>query len=168
MDPGRRAFLKGDLLSAEGRALGPVPPWHRGRAMHAECAACAAPCVGACPERIVRVHPRDHALSGVPYLTFERGGCTWCGACAAACPQGLSRAPRRPKLGRVHLERGSCLSWNGVVCISCASRCVYRAINRDRSGRVTLDAEACTGCGACIAACPVPGALAFQGGVGEN
>ena len=136
--------------------------------MHAECAACAAPCVEACPEKIIHRHGKDHALSGLPFLAFERGGCTWCGACAAACPVDLDTKPPRPGLGRVRLDRGSCLAWHGVICISCLSRCVYGAIDRDRSGRTMLDAEACTGCGACIAACPVPGTLALQKGVGDN
>jgi ferredoxin len=175
MDRERRAFLSGASLSTERRTryqracepLGPLPPWHWGRMLQAQCAACAAPCVEACPEKIVRVHGADHALSGLPYLAFERGGCTWCGACAAACPVTQASGAGRSKLGEVRLDRARCLSWNGVVCISCVSRCIYRAIGRDRSGRVTLKAAACTGCGACIAACPVPGALTLNKGINK-
>lgn len=35
----------------------------------------------------------------------------------------------------------------------CAAACLFRAIVRDEQGKLTIDPELCSGCGACIAAC---------------
>jgi ferredoxin-type protein NapF len=52
-----------------------------------------------------------------------------------------------------------CLARHGVVCQSCGDACPERAIRfRPMLGRVALPAVAtdrCTGCGECVALCPV-------------
>jgi ferredoxin-type protein NapF len=53
---------------------------------------------------------------------------------------------------------------NGVVCSSCRDACPAQAIHFPILSRLPLpevDAEACTGCGACVSVCPV-GAIALQ------
>lgn len=56
-----------------------------------------------------------------------------------------------------------CLANRGVSCRCCEDACEVRAIRfRPRAGGVSLprlDAATCTGCGACLSACP---ADAFQ------
>ncbi|MGD8308507.1 MAG: 4Fe-4S dicluster domain-containing protein [Chromatiales bacterium] len=160
-DPARRAFLRGAPLTGEGRAgyrreqrrLGPRPPCLP-EAGEAACADCDAPCIRSCPARIIRRHGPEHRLSGTAYLWFEQAGCTFCGACAAVCPQ--SQAPQgTPSPGAAHLDPDRCLSWNGVVCLSCVSRCPVRALVRDSRARVAVDSGRCTGCGQCVSACPV-------------
>ena len=94
MDRGRRAFLRGTLLTRAGRAqevlrqqpLGPPPPWHRGLALESHCPGCTHPCVTACDPGIIHLHPQDHDLAGLPYLDFNTSGCTFCKACVEACP----------------------------------------------------------------------------------
>ena len=79
IDSGRRAFLRGALLTRAGRKaaavrqqpLGPPPPWHRGWPLQDACQGCANPCVTACEPGIIRLHPADHTLAGTPYLDFE-------------------------------------------------------------------------------------------------
>lgn len=59
----------------------------------------------------------------------------------------------------------ACIAFKQVVCRSCGDACEARAIRfKLRAGGVAvpvLDAESCTGCGACIAPCPVA-AIAFH------
>ena len=45
------------------------------------CTACGA-CLATCPERCIRVAPRD---AGVPLMVLEEL-CTGCGECAEICP----------------------------------------------------------------------------------
>ena len=76
---------------------------------------------------------------------------------AAATRRGLllgRPAPRQP----VAVIGDRCLARHGVVCRSCGDACEARAIRfPPRLGGValpTLDGEACTGCGECVAVCP--------------
>jgi ferredoxin-type protein NapF len=67
-------------------------------------------------------------------------------------------APRSPSEPKASIGAG-CLALNRVVCSACAERCEVRAIRlRPAPGAVpapVLDAATCTGCGACVAVCPV-------------
>ena len=95
-------------------------------------------------------------------MDFSAGGCDFCRACVQVCkPQALgvnATADSAPwTLTATILE--SCLSLNGVVCRACGEACDPRAIRfRPELGGVArplLEREACTGCGACFAVCPV-------------
>lgn len=59
----------------------------------------------------------------------------------------------------------ACIAYGQVVCRSCGDACEVRAIQfRLRTGGVAvpeLDAASCTGCGACVAPCPV-GAISMR------
>lgn len=54
---------------------------------------------------------------------------------------------------------GQCLPRRGIACMSCRDNCPEDAIRfRPRAGGPFLpdiDAEACSGCGECVGACPV-------------
>lgn len=162
-NPGRRSFLRGEFLTAAGRAgqtrreqpLGPAPPWHIGRVAAQTCRECDGPCATSCEQDIIRRHPGDHDHAGLPYLAFEVGGCTYCRACVTACPMDILATPEIPSIGRAVLHTSKCLAWNGVICITCRSGCGYRAISLDSCSRPRIDHLACTGCGSCVAGCPV-------------
>ncbi|RMD68785.1 MAG: 4Fe-4S dicluster domain-containing protein [Gammaproteobacteria bacterium] len=150
-DMSRRAFLRGAVLSKEHQFLGPMPPW-LGEVAAETCRACPGFCLEACGEGVIRRHPEGHALAGAPYLSFREGGCTFCGDCAGACPQGVPRG--RPRIGTAVLHRERCLAWNRVICMGCMGRCPEGAIVLDERRRPFLLEERCTGCGMCISPCP--------------
>ena len=163
MDTGRRLFLRGASLTREGRAravrqkapLGPSPPWMSDLLQRDGCGGCNRACAAACDQDIIRFHPRGHALAGFPYLAFADAGCTLCGDCVEACPLDFPTAGRAPRLGTAQLERGRCLAWQDVICMSCLGACQLRALRREpHSHRVTVDADRCNGCGMCVRVCP--------------
>jgi ferredoxin-type protein NapF len=163
MDAARRGFLRGGFLTRagreeialQGRPLGPAPPWHRGRLRQEICGPCEGACVGACETGIIQLHGAGHHSCGLPYLSFEAGGCSYCRACLQACPMGIEdTGGEPPRLGSAQLDTARCLAWNGVICSACQYPCTFRAIALDRRGRPAVEASACTGCGQCVAVCP--------------
>jgi ferredoxin-type protein NapF len=160
----RRAFLRGVYLSPEGRAtekarqkpLGPRPPWHKDLPLKENCIDCAHPCTTACEPAILKLHPAEHELAGLPYLDFGATGCTFCKACIDACPIEHDHSfSTTVEIGKAQLNRDQCIAWNEIICQSCSGRCDYQAISTSyqRSPEVNLDL--CNGCGICVTSCPV-------------
>ncbi len=146
-----RRSLLGGKWQQEFQAL--RPPWAGdGDAFLKSCDACLH-CVRACPEGILLAGP-----DGYPTIDFSRGGCNFCGDCAAACESGaLSRAHALPWQNKAQIDSG-CLSVQGVVCRLCEEQCEAGAIRfRPALGGYalpTVDNSRCTGCGACVRFCP--------------
>lgn len=150
VDLARRAFFRGrPRPKAQIR-----PPWAIAEAdFIARCTRCDA-CRPACPEHIIVAGD-----GGYPTIDFARGECTFCGACVSAClPQALAHrdGPPWPYLGRIG---DACLPYQGVECRTCGDYCAANAIRfSPRLGGSPLpeiDPDKCTGCGACVAPCPV-------------
>jgi ferredoxin-type protein NapF len=115
-------------------------------------------CAPACPETVIQL---DAARR--PVLDFARGECTFCDACTDVCPTGaLDRGNARPWTLTATIA-GRCLAVGGVHCRTCGDACptsVIRFVPR-ADGRFlpAIAVDLCTGCGACVAPCPV-GAVA--------
>jgi ferredoxin-type protein NapF len=141
------------LLRGGGPTPQPVrPPWARERFTNL-CVRCQR-CAAACPERII-----VQGDGGFPELDFGRGECTFCGDCADACPEPVfDKAQVEPWRARAVIA-DTCLTVRGVVCRSCRDACPADAVQFDfapgRAARARIEADRCTGCGACVAPCPV-------------
>ncbi len=91
-------------------------------------------------------------------LLIDQEACVHCGHCVDRCGarHGLPRLDREEILttgddGRRWLTPRAC---HHCVQPLCLVDCPTGAIERDSDGRVTIRASACTGCGACVKACP--------------
>ncbi len=140
------------------------PPWTDAEQVAARCTACKA-CEAACPEGIIRSDSRGH-----PFIEFGRAAdsasdgafdgreCTFCGKCAESCEAGVFDLARTPPWDRIAQINEGCLQDSGVSCHVCRDFCPVSAIRIDLEkrpfGRLKIDAQACTGCGACLGACP--------------
>ncbi len=146
----RRAFLGRWVEGAGRRALPPYAP--RGAELEA-CLACSGPCVEVCTEE-TGVLRRDDA--GRPYLAFEEAGCTFCRACLEACSEGVLREEvERWPLARFWIDTSACLAHQGSVCVACVQACPEGAVKLQGMWRPEILTDRCTGCGLCVAPCPV-------------
>jgi len=161
----RRGFLRGQLKTAI-----PIlrPPWALAEAdFQSRCSRCDR-CVSACPTQILFA-----ADGGYPSIDFRRGECTFCGDCVRACADGaLSLAQAQAPWHLQIAIDASCLAVQRIVCRSCADVCEALAIRFfAQAGGIALpelDTKACTGCGACINACPTQAIAVDPAAAGSN
>lgn len=150
VDASRRGFLRGrPRPKAEIR-----PPWALSESQFIDRCTRCNDCLPACPQRIVIVGD-----GGYPTVDFRRAECTFCGECVKACrPLALVRHDGQAPWNLKALISDQCLARQGVECRICGDFCDVRAIRfTPRLGGSPLpdiDAEKCTGCGACLAPCP--------------
>ena len=146
--PSRRAFLRGRFdAPAEMRPFGALAE----SAFQEVCTGCGD-CAAACPEAIL-----FKGEGGYPVVDMANNGCTFCGDCIEACETG-GLVPDRAWPWTVSVA-DTCLSTKGVECRACQDFCDARAIRfRPALGgsvHMHLDSSLCTGCGFCVAPCPV-------------
>lgn len=131
-------------------------PWTRGEEHFTDHCTRCDDCIAACPEQII-----TRGDGGFPHIDFRNGGCTLCAACVDACKEALflpDREPQRAFAFRVAVNE-QCFPKQGIECRSCGEACDQQAIrfrfNDRRLAEPHIDTDACTGCGFCIAVCPV-------------
>jgi len=122
------------------------------------CERCHA-CIEACPNQVLgAITGRGEAVDGTPQMAFADGYCERCRACAEACPTGAIQPAvegRAADPGVAEVLTSLCLNQHGfAMCLSCRERCPEAAIQMIHLGLPMVDAERCTGCGACCFVCP--------------
>ena len=153
----RKEFLRGPFRRPKPATR---PPWHIEESEFTEICERCDTCAEACPEKII-----GKGRGGFPEVSFENGECTFCEACVKACPSGaldrvaLKFPDRHPPWTITARITDSCISAKGIACRVCGEYCESRAITfRLAVGGDAIpeiDTVLCTGCGACVAPCPV-------------
>lgn len=149
----RRQFLRGNFHK---KAEDIRPPWALLENDFINVCSRCSECVDKCPEKII-----VKGDGGFPIINFDLGGCTFCRECVTACNEGaltISSTDQSP-WGLVADISVKCISLHGVTCLSCADSCEDEAISFLHQvgglSRPEINTNSCTGCGSCVATCPV-------------
>lgn len=153
-DIDRRSLLRGRL---KAEPFAPRPPWSTAESVRSACTGCGR-CVDTCPQHIVKLDRRNRAT-----VDFTDAECTFCGRCAEACEEPVFDRSAGQSFAHAVKIGGDCFAARGIVCQSCGDACPENAIRFTlRLGGPSLpslDPDRCSGCGACLGACPA-GAIA--------
>ena len=126
----------------------------------AACTRCGY-CVEACPVDAIVSAPASAGLAAAtPIIEPLVQPCVVCEGmfCATVCPTDALIAPvdgwASEKMGRLALDTGRCIAFQGIECGVCARVCPIgaAALDLDDAGRPVIGA-ACVGCGICVRAC---------------
>ncbi|WP_261835753.1 ferredoxin-type protein NapF [Vibrio ishigakensis] len=149
----RRLFTRRSQQNQLIYQVGTRLPWAKEDALFIDgCTQCGK-CIDACETKII-----VKGSGGYPSIDFEKGECTFCEGCASVCPEPIFRATDEAPWEIKATIKESCLALQNVECRTCSDVCEPFAIQFSlQIGRVAqpkLDSNLCTGCGACVSACP--------------
>jgi MauM/NapG family ferredoxin protein len=148
-------------------------------------------CMRACPENAILLAPPSAGLAlKTPYLDPRNIPCFLCPTlpCITVCEDDalvwpkrtlgrgdVIEGPRAVRMGLAHVRSSRCVTWEGLdrearACHICVDRCPYpgealRMVSEAGKvvGHPVVDADACTGCGICVFACPAePAAIVVE------
>lgn len=126
-------------------------------------------CIAACPHTVIFALPaRVGAQSaGTPALDLLNKGCHLCEdwPCVSACKPGALRIVETdqdadentrsalPKLAKVSIDEQTCLPYHGPECGACLSACPVPGALVLDSSKPMINKVICTGCGLCRESC---------------
>lgn len=146
----RRNLLRGVPVSAAPPLR---PPGAIEESLFTDTCTTCGECIEICPQRII-----VRGSAGYPEVDFTGAECTFCEECIDGCPENALQRSVQPRWRWQPQLQENCLAQRQVVCQTCGDVCEVRAIRfRPRLGATAtpeVDGGTCTGCGACVAACP--------------
>ncbi|MFQ5624197.1 MAG: 4Fe-4S dicluster domain-containing protein [Paracoccaceae bacterium] len=131
-----------------------------------KCTGCGD-CVSACPHDVIFPLTARAGLraEGTPALDLLSRGCHLCEdwPCVTACAPGALQIagdaedtpPEPPRLASAEIDTGACIAHQGPECGACAHACPVPGALRWDGPKPVIDAGACTGCALCREACIV-------------
>jgi ferredoxin-type protein NapF len=115
-----------------------------------ECVECDGICSTFCEEKIIVIQEDK-----TPKIDFSLGGCTYCDACAVACPNEVLKVVYKKNIQQtIEIDILKCMSWHGTMCFSCKDPCLDDAIEFLGIFKPSILTNKCTSCGFCISVCP--------------
>lgn len=124
-------------------------------------------CIRACPTHVIEPDLGRHGITSLltPTVSFEDGYCKEdCARCTTVCPSGALKplkveAKSKVFMGLARVDMDICLLGEDRDCSACRNWCPYQAVHHifsEESYTLTpvIDAQKCTGCGACQMVCP--------------
>ena len=149
----RMQFLRGRFRKDE---LVLRPPWAVAEEQFvADCTRCNE-CITICPEKIIQ-----QGQGGFPEIVFSHSGCEFCEDCLAVCkPKVLNKLDKDQSAWDIKATITSkCIAYHGTICRTCGEACnddaIHFKLEAGKVGTPILTEAQCTGCGFCIAMCPV-------------
>lgn len=167
----RMQLLRGDLKAKNNPFR---PPWAIPEEYFVDYCTRCDKCIDACFDELI-----VKGRGGFPQMDFKQGGCDFCEDCLNACEasalkkipvnnnsnkreessENSSESHLPPWHIKANIDLTNCLSMNATICRSCGESCDDKAIKFDLKlggiAQPVLNLEQCSGCGACLAVCPV-------------
>lgn len=148
-----------------------LPPGSLGSThFSSRCTGCQL-CVSACPNSVLASHDNGGNMLQAA-MRFEHGFCrTNCTKCGEVCPTGAIRQITKEEksaiqIGRAVINPDTCVTiTDNVPCTACQRSCPAGCISLVGDGEIkrpAIDAEKCTGCGACEFHCPTRPVASIQ------
>jgi ferredoxin-type protein NapF len=157
----RRQFFTGKKL-ANNNTSAPLPfrpPWAIAETHFDDTCTNCGDCIHVCPTDLL-----SFGSGRLPTVDFSNNECTFCGKCATICEANAldkqdQQNLQQPAWDLIVTISDKCLAMRRITCRSCSEMCETEAIQfrLEVGGKSTpqLSLNDCTGCGACIAPCPV-------------
>jgi ferredoxin-type protein NapG len=116
-------------------------------------------CIKACPHYALIFSAKSNCFDeDTPCLNQGKSFCRFCidFPCIAACPTGaLTKTNNIRKIGVAKLHSHLCIRTKNIECSACAEICPEKAISLTGKNKApAIKKNICTGCGACLQACP--------------